>query len=146
MCTIDPQTRTYKQCKQCALYDTNWEDDNCRCEKPAAEGSEFCEAHQHLKLCKTTGLEYLFGGTSLFQTKYVMPAHVVGEGRTKRAEFCEGDRCRNLWRDTRRRITRDAEIERVIDGKPSDRYSVIPNFNNSGSTVIYDKKAHRRLS
>jgi len=140
--------------KVCAMYDNNCDVDNpfdlegmsdeWRCDEPVVEGSDFCQTHQDVKLCKTSGLVYIFSGTSGFNSRVTMSLHPVGEGRTKRAEFCSG-RCRNLWRDTRNRIARDEAIGRAIDGKPSDRYSIIKNYNNTDRTVVYDKKLHRRL-
>ena len=130
------------------MHDWNWEDDEYRCIKAAAEGSEFCEEHQKVRVCKTTGLRFMFGGMGGMNWWKVIPPHPVGDGRTKRAVFCEceGDRCRNLWRDTRGRIERGEAIDRAIEGLPSDRYSIIKNYNGTGNTVVYDKKAHRRLS
>ena len=135
----------------CAMYECNWEDDDYRCLDPVANGGEFCEHHQGLKLCKTSGLVYMFGGTALLRTNRTVPPHVVYEPhfgeppRTKRAQYCS-DQCRNLWRDTRNRLARDEAIDKVIQGGPSDRYAIIKNYNNTGNTVVYDKHLHRRLT
>jgi hypothetical protein len=131
------------------MYGDNFNTDELRCTEPAVDGSDFCAEHKDERLCKTSDLTYYAWGTRLAcWFKDTMPHHPVDlffGAPTIRRAFCS-DRCRNLWRDTRHRIKRGEEIERVLDGKPSDRYSVIPNFNNTGNTVIYDKKAHRRLS
>src|SRR5262245_39921896 len=149
MCTIDFETRKLiapcgPLAKDCAMHFLNWvpedwEEHVYKCTKTAVDGGDFCEEHQHGKLCKTSGLRYYDWGTRLAcMFRDVMPAHSVDTeancNPTKRKQFCS-DRCRNLWRDTRPRIERNEEIERVLDGRPSDRYSVIPNFNNTGNTV-----------
>jgi hypothetical protein len=87
------------------------QDNDCeisdRCENVVVEG-DFCVKHVGVKLCKASGIRYSYGGNSWWggaQYNDVIAPHPVnacGYGTTKRAEFCS-DRCRNLWRDTKKR-------------------------------------------
>jgi hypothetical protein len=148
MCTIDPQTRTCIPCgievKQCVIR--QWDIGGDCCENSAVEGSEFCEEHVGVRLCKASGIQYRWRGNSkgwfiLIETIY---PHLVDtfENRTKRAEFCS-DRCRNLWRDTKKSRERQVEVEKLERGERSSKYELIRNYRNSGDTALLDKETNR---
>jgi hypothetical protein len=135
MCVIDSQTRTFIPCgpivevKQCAMCDSEWGDP---CENEAVDGSEFCTEHVTAKLCKTSGLRYCSEGNKhagRCGTDSEIPPHPVDDGcgptRTTRAEFCRGDRCRNLWRDTNKSRERSEAITRLKDGKSDPNYTLV---------------------
>ena len=107
------------------------------CENDAVEGSEFCAEHVGVKLCKTSGLRYRSEGNKRAGrcgTDSEIPPHPVdtnylwgGPPRTARAEFCDvdHDRCRNLWRDTKKSRERDEAITRLKDGKSDPNYMLV---------------------
>lgn len=134
------------QVRTCAMCD--WEHGD-RCCNPVEEDSYFCAECVGLKLCKTSGIWHYDGGQNgkfgcgLFNFGDHIPPHPIDlYPRTKRAEFCS-DRCRNLWRDTKQRRERGAEIAKLVNGGRSERYAVINNYYNSGQTVILDKQTSR---
>jgi hypothetical protein len=128
MCTIDYQAKTYIPCgievPQCVMY--QWDIGGDRCENPAVEGSEFCAGHVGVKLCKASGVVYQHEGNRWFTSIDTICHHPVDtfEYRTKRAEFCS-DRCRNLWRDTKKSRERGEAITRLKDGKSDPNYMLV---------------------
>ena len=130
MCEIDFATRTFIPCgpiaevKQCALFE--WDNGGDQCENDAVEGSEFCADHVGVKLCKASGIAYCHGGNRWFSSIDTIYTHAVDtfECRTKRAEFCS-DRCRNLWRDTKKSRERDEAVTRLKEGKSDPNYTLV---------------------
>ena len=127
----------------CVMYE--WNTGNAGCVQPAIAGSKFCAEHSDVKLCKASGLQYRSGGNSDCWLLWVetMQDHPIGYyPYTKRAQFC-GDRCRNLWRDTKQSRERQAEVRKLENGERSERYNIITNYRDSGEAVIVDKKTGR---
>jgi hypothetical protein len=129
MCEIDFQARTFKPCgpipevKQCAMF--QWDIGGDQCENEAVEGSEFCAEHVAVKLCKATGIKYQHGGNRWFRVLDEIYPHPVDTfGRTEVATFCS-DRCRNLWRDTKKSRERDEALTRLKEGKSDPNYTLV---------------------
>jgi hypothetical protein len=136
-----PPATSYIEVQLCGMYDYDFGWDVC--DQPAIEGSKFCAQHSTVKLCKTSGIQYLNGGN---KDRYLdtINTHPVDtyEFRTKRAEFC-CDRCRNLWRDTKQSREKQVEVKKLLNGERSERYTLIKNYRNSGEAVVVDKNTSR---
>jgi hypothetical protein len=144
-------TETGRESRQCAMHE-NYSLLSAQCENLVVDGSDFCVEHIGVTLCKASGTTHHFegnnnGGDICMLT--TMPMHQVdtnylwgGPPRTKRAQFC-GDRCRNLWRDTKPRRERQVEVAKIENGGRSERYALISNYYNSGQKVILDKQTNR---
>ena len=136
---------SHVEVKQCAMHADDFSGEEC--ENSAVDGSDFCAEHIGVKLCKASGIQYQFEGNSTgdFLFLKTVPAHPVDPcgTRTKRAVFCFGDRCRNLWRDTKQSRERQIEVRKIENGERSERYALINNFRNSGQEGILDKQTGR---
>ena len=129
--------------RQCEMYEFDCGGD--RCQNDAMEGSYFCAECAGLKLCKTSGLTYQFQGNRWGNVGGLetIPPHPLGfYPYTKRAQFC-CDRCRNLWRDTKKRRERQIEVAKLENGERSERYALINNYCNSGASVVLDRATRR---
>jgi hypothetical protein len=123
-----------------------------QCENTAVDGSDFCAECSGVKLCKASGIQYQFEGNStsddICMVRTVSPHPVDtnylwgGPPRTKRAQFC-GDRCRNLFRDTKQSRERQIEVRKIENGERSERYALISNYSNSGQKVVLDQQTGR---
>jgi hypothetical protein len=137
---------THQVVKLCAMHEREYGD---RCLNPALEGSDFCAECVTVKLCKSSGITYLFEGNSDICMLQTMPHHPVDDfgpkAPTKRKQFCS-DRCRNLWRDTQPRRERQVEVAKLENGERSERYALISNYCNSGQKVVVDKQTNRVVS
>ena len=139
---MPPATYVEDQPTQCGMY--QWDIGGERCEEPTIAGSKFCAEHSGMKLCKTSGIHYQYKGNSGWSssTETIYP-HVIGYyPYTKRAEFCS-DRCRNLWRDTKKTRERQVVVNKLLNGERSERYAIINNYRNSGEAVVLDKNTNR---
>lgn len=130
--------------RQCAMRSQWWllgsKDDLERCTNSPLAGSDFCEEHVSVRLCKTSGLQFQCEGNRDFISLDTMLPHGVNDfwtdiPPTKRKHFCS-DRCRNLWRDTQKRRNREAAL--AVGNVPAG-YRVICNYRNTGSTVLMNE-------
>jgi hypothetical protein len=153
--TFEGEIETQQPFKQCVMHE-NHSHLSDRCENPVVNGSDFCAEHIGVKLCKTSGIQYLYEGNSDICMISTVPAHPVdtnylwgGPPRTKRAVYCgdrNNSRCRNLWRDTQPRRERQVEVAKIENGERSERYALISNYCNSGQKVVVNKQTNRVVS
>jgi hypothetical protein len=133
---------TLVEVKQCGMHE--WDCGGEQCKEPTITGSEFCAVHTGVKLCKTSGITYHFQGNRWGECGVdTIHNHPLGlYPYTKRAQFCS-DRCRNLWRDTKQRRERQAEVRKLEGGERSERYALLNNYGNNGASVLLDKETGR---
>lgn len=146
------------QMHQCYMYHVNWglflphgripgesfDEANGKvferqCSAAAYGDNTFCDVHSKVRLCKASGIDFMWNGNCGLGLMQTIPPHPLQPGCTRRAQFCS-DRCRNLHRDSAPRRIREWALE---IGEVPVGYSVIENYRNSGKNVLLSDKTGR---